>query len=109
MCERGPWGIRRSSLWGHDPREGCAELRRAPLCERSPMESPVELLSGHDPREGCAEMGRGRPADATTEAFGGAPYGATKRVRGVPEWTRVIMRTQPLGPSVELPVRPRNV
>eukprot|EP00959_Pyramimonas_sp_CCMP1952_P435788 9125625-Pyramimonas_sp.AAC.1 len=37
-------------------------------------------------------------------AFGGAPYGATKRcaVRGG------RMRTPPLGPSVELPMGPRS-
>ena len=47
--------------------------------------------------------------DAPTGAFGGAPYGATKRGRGVPDGTRVTMRTPPLGPSVELPTGPRNV
>ena len=41
-------------------------------------------LWGHEPRVGCAEMGRGRYANAATGAFGGAPYGATNRVRGVP-------------------------
>ena len=30
-------------------------------------------------------MRRGRHANPATEAFGGAPYGATKRVRGVPD------------------------
>ena len=29
----------------------------------------------------------GRHASPATEAFGGAPHGATKRVRGVPNWT----------------------
>merc|ERR1712091_640988 len=43
-------------------------------------------------------------ADTPTEAFGGAPYGATKRCPG---WGR-RMRTPPLGPSVELPMGPRN-
>ena len=48
-------------------------------------------------------------ADPVSRAFGVAPYGATKRVRGVPKlgWNR--MRTLPLGPSVELPMGPRNV
>eukprot|EP00959_Pyramimonas_sp_CCMP1952_P284212 5940809-Pyramimonas_sp.AAC.1 len=30
-------------------------------------------LWGHDPREGCAEMGRGRHASLATGAFAGAP------------------------------------
>ena len=55
----------------------------------------------------------GTHVSAATGAFGGAPYGATKRVSGVPEWRRnggeAAMRTLPLGPSVELPVGPRNV
>eukprot|EP00959_Pyramimonas_sp_CCMP1952_P258634 5406526-Pyramimonas_sp.AAC.1 len=38
-----------------------------------------------------------------------APYGATKRVRGVPKWRGGGMRTMPLRPSVELPMGPRNV
>eukprot|EP00959_Pyramimonas_sp_CCMP1952_P370698 7763851-Pyramimonas_sp.AAC.1 len=31
-------------------------------------------------------MGRGRHANAATGAVGGAPYGATNRVRGAPKW-----------------------
>eukprot|EP00959_Pyramimonas_sp_CCMP1952_P232117 4850654-Pyramimonas_sp.AAC.1 len=51
-------------------------------------------------------------ADATTMAFGGAPHGATNRVRGVPNWVRwchADATTQPLGPSVELPMGARTV
>eukprot|EP00959_Pyramimonas_sp_CCMP1952_P456975 9474059-Pyramimonas_sp.AAC.1 len=40
-----------------------------------------------------------------TGAFGRAPYGATKRCTG---WRR-HMWSQPLGPSVELPMGPQNV
>ena len=36
-------------------------------------------------------------------------YGAPKRARDVPKWGGAAMRTQPLGPSVELPMGPRNV
>ena len=25
-CERSHWGLWWSSLWGHDPREGCAQM-----------------------------------------------------------------------------------
>ena len=53
-------------------------------------------------------MGRGRNANPATEAFGGTPYGATKRVRGVPKWGGAAMRTLLLGPSVVLPMGPRN-
>ena len=55
-CDPPQWGLRRSSLWGH---ETC---------------------------EGCAEIGRWCHATFPTWAFGGAPYGATKLVRGVPTW-----------------------
>ena len=43
-------------------------------------------LGAHEPCEWCAEMGGGLHAACATGAFGGAPYGATDRVRGVPKW-----------------------
>ena len=61
------------------PKLGGAAMRTLPLAPS------VELLWGHDPREGCAEMARGRHADPATGAFGGAPCGATILVRGVPK------------------------
>ena len=45
-------------------------------------------LWSHDTCEGCAEMARGRHTNPATGAFGGAPYGVTKRVRGVPKLPR---------------------
>eukprot|EP00959_Pyramimonas_sp_CCMP1952_P083249 1739897-Pyramimonas_sp.AAC.1 len=39
-------------------------------------------------------------ANAAAGAFGGAPYGATKRCTG--QWQGI--RALPLGPSVELPM-----
>ena len=70
----------------------------------------MELPRGHETFEGCAEMGGGDAAAAATEALGGAPFGATKRVRGVLKLGGDAMRTlPPLGPSVELPMEPRNV
>ena len=58
----------------------------------------------------CRSMWRGRVRAATaTGAFDGAPYGATKRVGCVPKWRGGGMRGLPLGPSVELPMGPRNV
>eukprot|EP00959_Pyramimonas_sp_CCMP1952_P312534 6541905-Pyramimonas_sp.AAC.1 len=54
-----------------------------------------------------------------TGAFCGAPYGAPRRVRGVPKWVRwrhanpatvaFAIRTLQLEPSVALPMGPRNV
>eukprot|EP00959_Pyramimonas_sp_CCMP1952_P310803 6504262-Pyramimonas_sp.AAC.1 len=41
--------------------------------------------------------------------FGGAPYGATRRVLGVPKWVWGCMWTVALGPSVEHPMGPRNI
>ena len=87
VCQNGPeyacgpchWGLRWSSLWGYETCEGCAKV---------------------DPNT---------HAGPATGAFGGAPYGATKRVRGVPKWGGGGMRTLPLGPSVELPMGPRTV
>ena len=137
-CERSHWGLRWSSLWGHDPREGCAtvgavlhatptigafggapygatkRVRGVPkwggaAMRTLPLGPSAELLWGHDPREECAEMARGRHANSATGAFGGAPYGATILVRGVPKWGGAPMRTLPLGPSVELPMGPRTV
>eukprot|EP00959_Pyramimonas_sp_CCMP1952_P033171 695734-Pyramimonas_sp.AAC.1 len=40
-------------------------------------------------------------ADPATGALGGAPYGATKRMGGAPEWRWNCMRALPPGPSVE--------
>eukprot|EP00959_Pyramimonas_sp_CCMP1952_P470243 9496305-Pyramimonas_sp.AAC.1 len=54
-------------------------------------------------------MGRRRPAGCATATLNGAPYGATKRMRGVPKWCGAAMRAAPLGPSVELPMCPRSV
>ena len=56
---------------------------------------------GHEAREGCAEMGAVTRAGPATGAFGGARYGAAKRVRGVPNWARSRVRALPVGPSVE--------
>ena len=82
-CERCHWGLRWRSLWGHDPREGCAEMGAVPPCERSYWGLRWSSLCGHEACEECAEMGVEPHANAAIGAFGGAPYGATKRVRGV--------------------------
>ena len=58
----------------------------------------LRVPHGYETKEGARKLG------PSTGAFGGAPYGATKRCPG---WGR-RMRTPPLGPSVELPMGPRN-
>ena len=45
---------------------------------------PWSSTWGHETCEGCAEMGVKPHANFATEAFGGAPDGATTRVRDVP-------------------------
>eukprot|EP00959_Pyramimonas_sp_CCMP1952_P056998 1190025-Pyramimonas_sp.AAC.1 len=54
-CGRWYWGLRWDSLWGHETREG------------------------------CADMGFGAHVDGSSGASDGAPYGATKHVKGVPK------------------------
>eukprot|EP00959_Pyramimonas_sp_CCMP1952_P270061 5645741-Pyramimonas_sp.AAC.1 len=51
-------------------------MRTAPLTLR------WSSLWGHEVCEGCAKMGRRRHAGGGTGAFGGAPYGTTKRCVG---------------------------
>ena len=57
-----------------------------PPCGRSHLGLRWGSLWGHKTSEGCARMDPSSHADATTGAFGGVPYGATKRVRGVLKW-----------------------
>eukprot|EP00959_Pyramimonas_sp_CCMP1952_P057935 1209313-Pyramimonas_sp.AAC.1 len=47
-------------------------------------------------------MGPRAHANPVTGAFGVAPTGAPKRVRGVPTWARARMRTLPLEHSAAL-------
>ena len=77
-CEFRNWDLRWSSLWGHETREG------------------------------CAKMGAVTHANAATGTLGGAPYEATKRVRGVPKLVRPRMQPQPQGHSAEIPMGPRR-
>ena len=65
--ERGHWGLRWSSLWGLDPREGCAtwgSMRGGDACERNHWGRRWSFLWGYDPREGCARWGSARLASA---------------------------------------------
>ena len=80
--------FRWSSLWSHESCEGCAKmggsLGGVDACGRGHWSLRWSSLWGYEPCEGRAEMGRWRHADAATGALGGAPYGSTNRVRGVP-------------------------
>ena len=87
-------------LWGHETCEGCAEMGR-----RCHANFPTGALGlrrssqwGHETCEECADMGRRCHANVPTWAFGGDPYGAAKRVTGVPKCGGGAMRTFPLGP-----------
>ena len=89
------WDLRWGSLWGHetpplvgDPHANCATgtFGGAP--------------SGATKRVRCVPKWVARTyANCATGTFGGAPSGATKRVRGVPKWARSRMQSRPLGPS----------
>eukprot|EP00959_Pyramimonas_sp_CCMP1952_P349773 7328751-Pyramimonas_sp.AAC.1 len=59
------------------PKWGGGAMRAVPLWSS---------LWGHEVCAGCAKMRRRRHAGCATGAFDGAPYGATKRVRGLPKW-----------------------
>ena len=76
------------------PLEPSVELHMGPrhavlgggdACEFRHWDRRWSSLWGHETREGCAEMGVVSNTPAPTGALGGAPYGATKRVRGVPK------------------------
>ena len=56
---------------------------------------------GHDACDGFAEWVVGKHAVAATGAFGGAPYGATQRVMGLPTGWWGGLQTKPLGPTGE--------
>eukprot|EP00959_Pyramimonas_sp_CCMP1952_P085482 1788050-Pyramimonas_sp.AAC.1 len=62
------------------------------------MRAAPSSLWGHETFEGCATMGRRRHAGCATGTLGGAPCGATNRVRGVPKWGGAAMRAAPVGP-----------
>eukprot|EP00959_Pyramimonas_sp_CCMP1952_P129999 2718485-Pyramimonas_sp.AAC.1 len=64
--------------------QGACQNEAEPPCERWHLCLPWSSLWGLEACEMCAEMRRRRHANACTRALVGAPYGATKRVRGVP-------------------------
>eukprot|EP00959_Pyramimonas_sp_CCMP1952_P295997 6191774-Pyramimonas_sp.AAC.1 len=54
--------------------------------------------------KGRVALARGRQANPATAAFGGASFGATILVRGVPNWLEAAMQSLPLGSSVDTPL-----
>ena len=73
-CEHRRWGLRWSSLWGHETCEGCAELGAVGACERSHLGLRWSSLWGHETCEGCAEMGAvGKGKDEEEGGGEGAP------------------------------------
>ena len=101
-------GPRWSSLWGHDPREGCAEMGGGTPCEPCRWGLRWCSLWVTILVRGVPKRAGGRHANPVAGAFRRAPCGATILVRGVPKWPEAAMRTLPLGPSVELPMGPRS-
>ena len=83
--ERNHCGLRWSRLWGHETCEGCSEMGAVGACERGHLGIRWSSLWGHETCEGAPKWVWGRHANAVTGAFGGAPYGATILVRGVPK------------------------
>ena len=97
-CGRGHWGLRRSSLWGHDPPEGCAQLgvyeRRGRMRTWPPYGATILV-------RGVPTSGFMRGGDACGRRhwglrFGGARHGAT-----------IGTGPLPLRPSSACPLPPR--
>ena len=125
-CELRYWGFRWSFIWGHETLSwaggDACELRHLGPSVELPLGPRNAVLGGGDAcglrhwdirwsslwgHEALCWMGK-RHVDTAAGALGGAPYGATKRVKGVPELARARMRALPLGPSVELRMGARS-
>ena len=94
-CEFRHWDLRWISLWGHETLLGAGDA-----CEFRHWDLRWSSLWSHETMHWAQET----HASSATGTFGGAPYGATKRCPG----RKRRMRVPPLGPSVELPMGPRN-
>eukprot|EP00959_Pyramimonas_sp_CCMP1952_P444796 9313196-Pyramimonas_sp.AAC.1 len=46
----------------------------------------LRVPHGYETKEGARKLGPSSRRHRATGAFGGAPYGAAKRVKGVPKW-----------------------
>eukprot|EP00959_Pyramimonas_sp_CCMP1952_P469888 9495731-Pyramimonas_sp.AAC.1 len=85
-CNLCHWSLRRGSLWGHGPCEGSAEINGGGACNLRHWNFRRNSLWGREPRvKGVPKQVAVTHAICATGAFGGAPCGATGRVRGVPK------------------------
>eukprot|EP00959_Pyramimonas_sp_CCMP1952_P115319 2410269-Pyramimonas_sp.AAC.1 len=72
--------------------EEVCQIGAAPQCGLRHWDLMRSSLWGHEACEGVPQLGRRRHADCVTGTLGGVPeratkpYGAAKRVRGVPKW-----------------------
>eukprot|EP00959_Pyramimonas_sp_CCMP1952_P155313 3249601-Pyramimonas_sp.AAC.1 len=75
------------------------------------MVGEISITRAKDPNicNWVPKLVRRRHASPATEAFGEAPYGATKRLRGVPKWVRWRHAKAATGALGGAPVGPRNV
>eukprot|EP00959_Pyramimonas_sp_CCMP1952_P221735 4635312-Pyramimonas_sp.AAC.1 len=64
----------------------------------APLGPQVELPTGARSVRGVCQNGAAAPCELRHWALGGAPYGATKRVRDVPKWGGGAMQAALLGP-----------
>eukprot|EP00959_Pyramimonas_sp_CCMP1952_P049123 1026156-Pyramimonas_sp.AAC.1 len=75
-----------TGAFGRAPYTAAKHVNSVPNCAPSHMRSrlvgpSVGLPLGRDTYEGCPQVGAATHAAAAAEAFGGAPYVATKRAR----------------------------
>eukprot|EP00959_Pyramimonas_sp_CCMP1952_P205755 4302655-Pyramimonas_sp.AAC.1 len=61
--ERNHWGLRGSSLWGHEACEGWAENGVVVSFDRSHWDLRWSSLWGHEACEECADMGAIAPCE----------------------------------------------
>eukprot|EP00959_Pyramimonas_sp_CCMP1952_P166261 3474867-Pyramimonas_sp.AAC.2 len=92
-CEPCHWGIRWSSLWGHEACARCADMCAVGVRQRSHQGLRLSPQCGHETCVwGVGKWVQWARANAATVALGGFPRGATERVKGVPKsvrWARV--------------------
>ena len=105
-----------SSLRGLETWEVCADVGRGPHMVLH-LGPPAGLHMDRETCEGCAEMGGEPHVDSADGAFSAAPYGAAKRLTGVPQLTGgpredlVMVVPKRVGNRmwVKLPMGPRNL
>ena len=107
VCRSGPeyagearhWSIRWSCPWGRQMGEGCAEMDPSTHARRATGAFGGAPYGPTKRVRGVPKWRRRSHANPATGAFGKAPYGAAKRVRGVPKWRRRRHATWAFGGS----------